>query len=185
MKILAALFAFQIHAESLRLVSPAKSELKNPIDVQFAIEGNTLYARFAVKAKKLNVNPKPKSDEPPYQNDVVEVFVSVSGNERSPYYEYELSPLNQTYTVRVEDPKKPFKEGLDLGLQSKTTPTNEGWIGEMWIPLDRIGYNGDPKTIYGNFYAIQGFPPRSFWSLWLPPAKKAKFHQPEFFRQMF
>lgn len=177
--------AFQLSAEPLQLVAPEKSKLKNPVNVFFTLQENHLYARFEVKADKLYVNPKPKPSQPPYLYDVVEVFVSVSGEERKPYFEYELSPLNQNYTVQIDDPKKPFKEGIDLGLKTKVTNTKEGWIGEMWIPLFMINWDGDPKMIYGNAFAIQGLPgERSFWSLFLPRARKAKFHQPEYFRPL-
>lgn len=177
--------AFQLQAEPLRLVSPATSELKNPVDVQFELQAETLYARFDVKAKQLNVNANPKPGDAPYMNDVVEVFVSVNGEEHKPYFEFELSPLNQNYTVQIDDPKKKFKEGIDLGLQTKVTAAKDGWIGEMWIPLKSLNWNGDPKSIYGNAFAIQGQPGRrSFWSLWLPPMKKPRFHQPEHFRPL-
>jgi hypothetical protein len=53
------------------------------------------------------------------------------------------------------------------------------------IPLKPLGWDGDPKTIRGNFYSILGpAPQRSFWSSFLPKAAKANFHQPQFFQPL-
>lgn len=180
----AILFSISSQAAMLTLVSPAESAYI-PIDARFSVIQDYLYVKFDVGNKKINAKRELGADERPYDYDVVEVFVSVNGEDRLPYYEFELTPLNQTWEVRVDHPKRPFAEGLKLGFQAKATMTKNGWQAEMWIPLKALGWDGDVKKVYGNAFAIQGFgKKRSFWSLFLPPANKARFHQPEYFKPL-
>jgi hypothetical protein len=59
-----------------------------------------------------------------------------------------------------------------------------GWTAELKIPLKPLGWDGDPKNIRGNFYSILERAPRSYWSSFLPKAKKPNFHQPQFFQSL-
>lgn len=168
---------------NLNLVSPATTNLKNPIQVQFALNNRILLARFEVQAKVLNVKEHLEENQYPYQYDVVEVFVSAAGG--LPYYEFELTPLNQTFQVKINDPKQPFIDNVNMGLHTNVQKTKTGWVGEMQIPLDRLGWKGDVKDIVGNAFAIQGkSPSRSFWSLFMPAMPKPRFHQPRYFRPL-
>lgn len=170
---------------TLRLISPAKSILKNPVDVQFSLAGDTLLARFNVRAKTLNAKPVLGPGEFPFQFDVVEVFVSVEGDARLPYFEFELTPLNQTLQVKILDPKKPFINGVDLGLRTSVERTAWGWIGHMEIPLLALGWKGDPAMVVGDALAVQGKRPnRSYWSAVLPAMRRPDFHQPKYFRPL-
>jgi hypothetical protein len=102
-----------------------------------------------------------------------------------PYYEFEVSPYNQTFQVKIVA-HQTFQEGIDLGLVSSTTIVPGGWSAELKIPLKRLGWDGDPKKIRGNFFAILGrAPKRSFWSSFQPKAPgKPNFHQPQFFQPL-
>lgn len=72
-----------------------------------------------------------------------------------------------------------------MGLRHSVQRTSSGWKAQMRIPLGNLKWNGDLTTIVGNAYAILGKTPnRSYWSLSLPPQKKLRFHQPEFFRPL-
>lgn len=178
-------------AESRRLTLayPAQSDLAAPVQVAFALEDKVLHARFEVRTPEINAKEQFAAGEYPFQFDVVEIFVSVAGLGKPagpfPYFEFELSPFDQTFEVRIDSLKKPFHEGIDLGLRHLVTKFDGGWIGEMWIPLDRLGWDGHPEKIVGNAYAILGpHGRRSFWSLTLPPLKKPNFHQPKYFRTL-
>lgn len=172
--------------QTLRQVSVAATSLRDPVDVRISLEGDTLLAEFEVRTAEINAKKVLEKNEYPYQYDVVELFVSVTGaNAKNlPYYEFELSPYDQTFQVIIKDPKKPFIEGVDLGLQHSVKRTTLGWTGEMRIPLKKLGWQGDPRTLTGNAYAILGKSPRSFWSLFLPKQDKPRFHKPEFFKPL-
>lgn len=170
----------------LHLVSTLPTSLQNPVDVRFALEKDTLIAEFEVRTPEIYARETLGKGEYPYQRDVVELFIAVRGNSTNlPYYEFELSPNDQSFQVLIKDPKKLFVEGIDLGLKHSVTKTETGWIGELRIPLKPLGWKGDPKKITGNAYAILGKPPRSFWSLYLPKQMKPQFHSPQYFQPLF
>jgi hypothetical protein len=167
----------------LSLVAPAKSVLKKPVQVRVSVAGDTLTASYSVTAP-VNAKKKLGPRQFPYMFDVVELFVTFSDT-GFPYYEFEVSPFSQTFQVRIVSPTKPFQEGVDLGLVSTASIMPGGWSAEMKVPLKSLGWDGDPKKIRGNFYAIlERAPKRSFWSSFLPKAKKANFHQPQFFQPL-
>src|SRR5882724_6025237 len=168
----------------LSLVAPAKSILKKPVQVRVSVAGDILTASYSVSTPSLNAKKKLGPRQFPYMFDVVELFVTFSDT-GFPYYEFEVSPFNQTFQVRIVSPTKPFQEGVELGLVSTANIVPGGWSAEMKIPLKSLGWDGDPKKIRGNFYAIlERAPKQSFWSTFLPRAKKARFHQPRFFQPL-
>ena len=164
----------------LSLVSPAKSVLKKPVQVKASLADDTLTVSYSVTAPLHAVKvlgPK----QYPYMFDVVELFVTFSET-GFPYYEFEVSPFNQTFQVRIVSHAL-HQEGVDLGLMSSATIAPHGWTAELKIPLKALGWDGDPQKIRGNFYSILGTH-QSFWSSFLPRAKTANFHQPQFFQPL-
>jgi hypothetical protein len=167
----------------LSLVAPAHSSLKNPVQATAALAGDILTARFTVSSRSLNAKKVLGPNEYPYQFDVVELFVTFSAT-GFPYYEFEVSPYNQTFQVRIVSTKE-HHEGVDLGLTSTAEIVPGGWSAELKIPLKPLGWDGEPANVSGNFYAILGQgPQRSFWSTFLPEAAKANFHQPQYFKPL-
>jgi hypothetical protein len=167
----------------LSLVAPAKSVLKKPVQVKASLAGDTLTVKYSVSAPSLNAQKILGPGQFPYMFDVVELFVTFSET-GFPYYEYEVSPYNQTFQVRIVSSAQ-HQEGVDLGLVSTATILPHGWSAELKIPLKPLGWDGDPGKIRGNFYSIlERAPKRSFWSSFLPKAKKANFHQPQFFQPL-
>lgn len=167
----------------LALVAPAQSALKNPVQVTAAIEDDHLSARFVVAAPALNAKMVLGPNEYPYQFDVVELFVTFSDN-GFPYFEFEVSPYNQTFQVKIVSAKERH-EGVDLGLASSAAIIKGGWNAELKIPLKSLGWDGDGAKIRGNYYSILGSAKeRSYWSTFLPKAVKANFHQVQFFKPL-
>jgi hypothetical protein len=168
----------------LTLVAPAKSALSKPVQAKAALTEDILTVGYFVSTPSLNARKSLGAQQFPYMFDVVELFVTFSET-GFPYYEFEVSPYNQTFQVRIVA-HQPFQEGIDLGLVSRATITPGGWTAELKIPLKPLGWDGDPKKIRGNFYAIlERAPKRSFWSSFLPRAAgKANFHQPQFFQPL-
>jgi hypothetical protein len=165
----------------LTLVAPGKSALKKPVQARVSLAGDVLTASFSVSAP-LNAKKILGPKQYPYMFDVVEVFVTLSET-GFPYYEFEVSPFNQTFQVRIVK-GKPFQDGVDLGLVSSAHIVPGGWTAEMKIPLKPLGWDGDPGKIRGNLYSVLERTPRSYWSAFLPKAKKPNFHQPQFFQPL-
>jgi hypothetical protein len=167
----------------LSLVAPATSALKNPVQVHASLTEDALVTRFFVSAPSLNAKKVFAPGEYPYQFDVVELFVTFSET-GFPYFEFEVSPYNQTFQVRIVSTKE-HHEGVDLGLMSTATPVTGGWNAELTIPLKPLGWDGDPAKIRGNFHSILGQgQQRSYWSAFSPKAKKPNFHQPQYFKPL-
>jgi hypothetical protein len=168
----------------LSLVAPMKSVLKKPVQVSVSLADDSLIASYSVSAPSLNARKTLGPRQHPYMFDVVELFVT-SSETGFPYYEFEVSPYNQTFQVKIVSHTQPFQEGVDLGLVSAANILARGWTAELKIPLKPLGWDGDPKKIRGNLYSIlERAPKRSFWSSFLPRATKANFHQPQFFQQL-
>lgn len=167
----------------LSLVAPARSALKNPVQVKATLAEDALIVRFSVSEPSLNAKKDLGPDEYPYQFDVVEVFVTFSDS-GFPYFEFEVSPYNQTFQVKILSAKE-HQEGVDLGLTSTASIVTGGWKAELNLPLKSLGWDGDPEDIGGNFYSVLGpANERSYWSTFLPKAAKADFHQPQHFKPL-
>jgi hypothetical protein len=167
----------------LSLVAPAKSALRKPVQVHASLAGDSLIANYAVSSPALNARQVIGPGQFPYMFDVVELFVTFSET-GFPYYEFEVSPFNRTFQVRIVTHTR-HQEGVDLGLVSTAAVRPGGWSAELKIPLKALGWDGDARKIRGNFYSIlERAPKRSFWSTFLPKAKTANFHQPQFFQAL-
>jgi hypothetical protein len=173
----------QVLACDLTLVSPAKSVLKKPVQAKASLAGDILISGFSVSSPSLNARKTLGARQYPYMFDVVELFVTFSET-GFPYYEFEVSPYNQTFQVRIVSRTR-HEEGVDLGLVSTATLRTGGWSADLKIPLKSLGWDGDPTKIRGNLYSVlERSPRRSYWSSFLPKAKKPDFHQPQFFKPL-
>jgi len=167
----------------LSLVTPASSVLKKPVQVKASLADDTLSVSYSVTAPSLNARKVLGPAQYPYMFDVVELFVTFSET-GFPYFEFEVSPFNQPFQVKIVSQSR-HQEGIDLGLVSTATVRPGGWTAELKIPLKPLGWDGDPKNIRGNFYSIlERAPKRSYWSSFLPRARTANFHQPQFFQSL-
>lgn len=167
----------------LSLVAPATSTLKNPVQAYASLLDDTLTVHFSISTPSLNAKKVLAAGEYPYQFDVVELFVTFSGS-GFPYFEFEVSPYNQTFQVRIVSAKE-HREGVDLGLTSTAVVVAGGWDAEFKIPLKPLGWGGDPANLRGNLYSVLGpSGQRSYWSAFLPKAAKADFHQPQYFKPL-
>lgn len=166
----------------LTLVSPAMSVLKNPVEARASLTGDILTASFSVSSPALNARKALGPRQYPYMFDVVELFATFSET-GFPYYEFEVSPYNQTLQVRIVSRTR-HQEGVDLGMTSTATLRTRGWSAELKIPLKSLGWDGDPAKIRGNFSSVLERAPRSYWSSFLPKAKKPDFHLPQYFKPL-
>ena len=173
----------QAIACGLSLVTPARSLPTNAVQADATLVDDTLTVHFSVFAPSLNAKKVLGLREYPYQFDVVELFVTFSDS-GFPYFEFEVSPYNQTFQVRIVSPTE-HHEGVDLGLTSTAALVTGGWNAELTIPLKPLGWDGDLTKLRGNFYSILGQgQQRGYWSAFLPKAAKANFHQPQYFKPL-
>lgn len=169
----------------LNLVTPQASKLKNdqPVQTQVKLNGHFLKVSFDVSTDQIYAKPVLQPNEYPFQFDVVELFLSV-GDVAYPYYEFEVSPYDQAFVVRIDAPKK-FVNNAKAEWAHSAWIKPQGWSAEMTIDLLKLGWAGDVSKIKGNLYAITGKSPnRHFWSLYLPKMKKANFHSPQYFQNL-
>ena len=178
----------QTASAALHLSYPARTNLGQPVKVIFTLKEGHLIADFEVQNSHINSKPNLGAGEYPYQHDVVELFVSVADPKTGhfPYFEFELTPLDQTFNVQINDLKKPFINNVDKGAIHHSEMNASGWRGEIDIPLANLGWDGDISKVAGNAYSIFGVAPnRSYWSLSIPNQPRPNFHQPQFFKPFF
>lgn len=159
--------------------------------VELSLRGSLLVARFVVRSgHSPYVNPSlavGTSQWGLWDWDVVELFVSCGGGaSRTPYYEFQVSPLGQQFELEVFEPRKRTNRDFRSGLVcSARISKGMGWEGELSVPLDRLGWNGDSSTVFGNAFAILGGPgAKTYWSLFLGPQQTPDFHLPQEFHPL-
>lgn len=158
-----------------------------PVTVAFAIEGASLLAYFKVTAADIFARPQLARDEYPYEFDVVELFVRNANSDDATYYEFEVSPYNQSLQVNVVEPRQQYHFGVKNGFTHEAQIVAGGWEVEMKIPLASLGWNrSQPLQLTGNAYAALGAGDRRvYWSLFELPPGKPDFHVPSAFRPLF
>jgi hypothetical protein len=191
--LLLAARAFACAPEPIPQIHPsAARDGASPAQVSFALDGTTLRAHFDVKAASVYGKPKLAPNEYPYMFDVAEVFVSAEGG--VPYYEFEVTPFDQAFEVRIYypnpqppapgvEPRKAFQNNPGVHAEHKAVRTKDGWTADLAIPLDRIGWRGDAAKIVGNAFVILGRKgEKRYFSRSLPPQEKPNFHLPAYFK---
>jgi hypothetical protein len=172
----------------LEFANPSQSHAKPaPVTVTFAREGASLLAHFKVTAAAVFAKRQLGRGEYPYDFDVVELFVTNAKSGSPTYYEFEVSPYNQSLQVNVVAPRQEYCFGVKNGFTHKAVITAGGWEAEMNIPLASLGWDGkQPLQLIGNAYAALGEKDqRVYWSLFELPAGKPDFHVPSAFRPLF
>lgn len=172
----------------LEFANPSQNHSKPaPVTVTFTREGASLLAHFKVTAAAMFAKPQLARNEYPYEFDVVELFVTNAKSGSPAYYEFEVSPYNQSLQVNVVTPRQEYYFGVKNGFTHKAVITTDGWEAEMNIPLASLGWDGkQPLQLIGNAYAALGEKDqRVYWSLFELPAGKPDFHVPSAFRPLF
>jgi hypothetical protein len=149
-----------------------------------------------------------RRDDPLYDEEVVEVFLSPSGDVRH-YFELELSPRNVVFDATVHSPELHRRtmvvetawdcEGLETVVETPGPvnavapdgrPESPGWwVAEFHIPFAGLGVEPPrPGDIWrGNFYRIDRPAPPAHpeFSAWSPTGETpANFHVPARFGRL-
>ena len=76
-----------------------------PVTATISVAGNSLDVHFRVVTDALFAKPQLAAGEYPYEYDVVELFVGNEGSGTPAYYEFEVSPYDQSLQVNVVEPR--------------------------------------------------------------------------------
>jgi hypothetical protein len=159
------------------------------VRVGFALVGDRLEVEFVTRAPELRSNAAFGAEGSHWglwDWDVVEVFVSTGG---SGYFEFQVSPLNQGFELRIFEPRKRFDRDFRCAWTHEASVSGAAgareWSARMSLPLRELGWDGDSGKLRGGAFAILGeTPTRGYWSLFLPPQQKPDFHLPAEFRPL-
>lgn len=172
--------------QDLHLVFPAHGVKGEATQVRYTLTNNTLIVNYVVTTR--NVNPGKIGDTEIYNGNVVELFICTTarpGQTPRPYYEFNVSPYDQELQVLIDKNGKFNEKWKTAKFQHSVTVHTDrpGWDAAMEIPLNDLGWNGDPASVAGNAFSILGAKGvRRFYSAYLPPQQKPNFHQPSFFK---
>ena len=175
-----------VKPQTLRLVFPAHGKEGEAVQVRYTLTDKTLVVNFEVSTR--DTDPGKVGDAGIYNGNVVEIFVCTTAKPAQlprPYYEFEVSPYNQELQVLIDKDGKFHEQWKTAGFKHSVTlqKSRPGWDATMEIPLQDLGWNGDPATLVGNAFAIIGAKGvRRFYSAYLPPQQKPSFHLPVFFK---
>ena len=172
-----------------------KSEPQLHTDVKLCWDQRNLYIAFTAIDTDI-WGPMRNRDDPIYEEEVVETFLS-SGGDVTRYYEFEWSPHNVVFDAKIHCPNewgdrstmtadiawdcKGLQSAVQVvGTVDKRDDIDQQWIVEVALPFAEIGRDGKPpengERWRANFYRIDraGGGESSGWS----PTLKGDFHVP-------
>jgi carbonic anhydrase/acetyltransferase-like protein (isoleucine patch superfamily)/bifunctional DNA-binding transcriptional regulator/antitoxin component of YhaV-PrlF toxin-antitoxin module len=166
-------------------------------EVRLCWDDRCLYAAFSCKDTDI-WGTYFQRDEPLYDEEVVELFLSPTGDLRH-YFEFEVSPRNTLFDAKVFSPEGDRRSmlvdvewnapGIQTAVRVAGTLDNRddvdlGWIAEIAIPFADLGLAGPPSPgdrWRANFHRIERGEVEEF-SAWSPTLKiPADFHVPSRF----
>lgn len=157
----------------------------------FSLWGSLLTAQFEVSGiHSLHLLHHLRGEGPHWglwEGDVVELFVRATAPGTSDeYFEFQVSPLGQTFELRIIEPREKVDRSFRSGFVVNTEPAPSGnWQASMQIDLAQLGWGGDPAHIMGGAFSILGRPgTRSYHALFLPEQRVPDFHLPNEFRPL-
>ncbi len=106
-----------------------------PVTVTMARDGDVLVAHFKVTAAAIVAKRQLAHDEYPYDFDVVELFVRNAKSGQPGYFEFEVSPYDQSLQVNVIEPRQQYCFGIKDGFTHTANITATGWEAQLRIPL--------------------------------------------------
>ncbi|MEZ4815287.1 MAG: carbohydrate-binding family 9-like protein [Bdellovibrionota bacterium] len=198
------LSASALDLQKLNLINPEEPDaegVKKSIQVEIKLEDeDILHAHFDVVSPVNYTKNEFSEDGGPYEADVVEIFVApeLENGEVRTYYEFEVSPLDQTLVVKItvdDNGRKHFTNNYKTSFTHSVTQNEDpkGWSADLYIPLKELGWKGDVSTVIGNNFSILGKRQllnsgrrlnRHYWSSFLPQQEKPNFHKTEYFKRL-
>lgn len=155
----------------------------------------------AFNETNFHFNPNHTLNDPIYEYEVMEAFISAGHDDPSTYFEFEVSPNNVTFNAFILNPSKVRAAGspfggayvsvpspLDFGITATTTLDRaaQTWVSTARIPLFIFNVNeGMAKgtrwrmNFFRTITAPDTFPAQRLGA-WNPPSQ-ANFHMTPFF----
>lgn len=137
-------------------------------------------------------------DDPIYDEEVVEIFISGGKQTPKKYYEIQASPNGVIFDALIDNPTgsrhdKQFKVDISwdcsLRLDQKIISTRRSkilsgvWKTRIILPFKEIAAIGKiGEILRANIFRIDGYPKQNSYQSWIPTMKSpADFHVPDVF----
>ncbi|MGZ3696679.1 MAG: hypothetical protein ACXWPM_02370 [Bdellovibrionota bacterium] len=171
----------------LRCVHPARVPVEFGVDARVSLAGTLLVAEFDVRSGPIHANPAFSQSDSVWglwDFDVVELFIRTSSG--STYFEFQVSPEGQGFELEVLEPRKQVNREFRSGFQREARRLSpDSWSARIEIDLANLSWDGNPRSLQGNLFAILGEgTERTYWSAFLPEQKVPDFHLPQYFRAL-
>ena len=160
---------------------------------------NYLYVLFDVEDDHI-WGTYQKNDDPIYDEEVVEVFITLGEKDPQNYLELQFSPLGVKFDAKVQNPtgsrhdegfavNKSWDSNLEFVQSIVETDSHADykigrWITQVKIPAKEIGQRnftlGD--KLRGNLFRIDGYPKQNSYQALMPNLESVpNFHTPKKF----
>jgi hypothetical protein len=168
-----------------------------PTEARLAYDDRNLYVAFHCRDRDI-VSPYQSRDDPLWNEDVVELFISLPEDPLQ-YYEFEVSPANVVFDARFRNPTGPGEQrtggkewnaaGLRTAVRVEGTlnqrgDTDRSWRVQMSLPFTALGLRRAPAPGTSwrvNLYRIDPSS-RNRFAAWSPTlGRKPNFHRVERF----
>jgi len=161
------------------------------VEARVALESSRLTVEFQVRTPRIHFNPEWPLDHSKWglweQGDVVELFLATGDIAKGGYFEFQVSPGNQFFTLHVLEPRKRHDEKRPMPFtHGSHWDEKQGlWTAILEVPLGSYGWHGDSDRLCGGLFAMLGEAgSRTYWSSFLPCQEKPDFHLPERFQRL-
>ena len=170
---------------ALQCVNPSPAPAGIELEARIGLESSNLTIEFQVRTPRVHFNPEWPIDHSKWglweQGDVVELFLATGDITREGYFEFQVSPQNQYFTLHILEPRKRHdeKRPMPFAHSSQWDAKRGLWNASLTVPLESYGWQGDLDRLKGGLFAMLGESGRrSYWSAFLPRQDKPDFHLP-------
>jgi len=176
---------------TLKCVHPSRAPAGVKLEAKVGLDASTLAIDFQVHTPRIHFNPEWPLDHSRWglwdQGDVIELFLATGDIVKDGYFEFQVSPRNQFFTLHILEPRKRHDEKRPMPFvhTSHWDERHGLWTAKLEIPLGDYGWQGDQDSIRGGLFAMLGESgSRTYWSAFLPPQEKPDFHLPGHFQRL-
>lgn len=116
-----------------------------------------------------------------WNKDVVEAFLQLRSHpedQKAPYLEIQVSPLNQPLALVIVEPRKTFHAPKALAFLHEVQVEGRTWNATLKVTLPEELQGSD---LYGGFFACLDENPREYFALEPNQEASPDFHRPELF----
>ena len=147
--------------------------------LEYSRVGNSLRFKFTCKNSKF-FSAYSEDNEPIYEGDVCEVFLS-TGGKINEYYEIEVAPNGTVFFAKIVNDGGLKTSFLEKNFSSNVTLNSDGYDVEITIPFESVAIGKHP--VYFNAYRIETQGGSEQTLMALNPTLCPSFHVPEKFIQ--